>query len=252
MASFTEFKLDIGIKNDDRDTEFSSILKSLIKELYTTYGIALTKDILSNTETINSTYDTTIELTYKNIVSLTISGYTEDVDYTIDKSTGELVLLSNGSMTENTDYLISYEYYLFINESNTHELKIYPDTDTLEYHIDIKPYTLNYVKYDGEVLTEEADYYEYNHTFELVTAPTSARKPYILNLDIGYEEIPSDLKHAFYELANIRFDMKENKTYLISRVADNSQGTSTSYRMDSLPTHIKRVLEAYSGRRFVV
>ena len=93
MASFTEFKLALGIKSSDRDTEYASILKGLIKELYTTYGIAITKDVETASETINSTYGTKIQLAYKNIVSLTISGYVEGVDYTLDKVSGELVIL---------------------------------------------------------------------------------------------------------------------------------------------------------------
>ena len=117
MASFTEFKLALGIKSSDRDTEYASILKGLIKELYTTYGIAITKDVETASETINSTYGATIQLAYKNIVSLTISGYVEGVDYTLDKVSGELVILSTGSMLENTNYNVSYSYYVFINES---------------------------------------------------------------------------------------------------------------------------------------
>ena len=112
MASFTEFKL-------------ASILKGLIKELYTTYGIAITKDVETASKTINSTYGTKIQLAYKNIVSLTISGHVEGVDYTLDKVSGELVILSTGSMLESTNYNVSYSYYVFINESNEIIYQIY-------------------------------------------------------------------------------------------------------------------------------
>ena len=166
MASFTEFKLALGIKGSDRDTEYASILKGLIKELYTTYGIAITKDIETTSETINSTYGTTTQLAYKNIVSLTISGYVEGVDYTLDKVSGELVILSTGSMLESTNYNVSYSYYVFINESNEIIYQIYPDTTYTTYNIEIRPSTLMKIEYDGNVLVEGVDYYFYNNTFE--------------------------------------------------------------------------------------
>ena len=42
-ASFTDFKLSLGITSQDRDTEYANILKGLIRELYTVYGIARDK-----------------------------------------------------------------------------------------------------------------------------------------------------------------------------------------------------------------
>ena len=212
MASFTEFKLALGIKGSDRDTEYASILKGLIKELYTTYGIAITKDIETASETINSTYGTTTQLAYKNIVSLTISGYVEGVDYTLDKVSGELVILSTGSMLENTNYNVSYSYYVFINESNEIIYQIYPDTTYATYNIEIRPSTLMKIEYDGNVLVEDVDYYFYNNTFEPILTIINTRIPFKLYLQVGYEDIPMDLKQCFYELAGIRFDLRDNKT----------------------------------------
>lgn len=251
-ASFTEFKLNIGIKNDDRDTEYSSILRGLVKELYSTYGIALSKDVDRNIETINTTFNTKVELAYKNIVSLVIAGKTENVDYTLDKINGSLTLLSSGTMLEGTDYEVSYSYYVFINESNSLEHLIYPEVGVKTYHIDVKPYKVLGVTYNDSDLVKDLDYYEYNNTFEVAITPTSNRNPYKLNMEIGYTEIPADLKQAFYDLAQIRFDMKDKKTYLISRVSDNSQGNSTTYRLDSTPDHIKAIFEHYMGRRYFI
>lgn len=252
MASFTEFKLALGIKSSDRDTEYASILKGLIKELYTTYGIAITKDIETASETINSTYGTKIQLAYKNIVSLTISGYVEGVDYTLDKVSGELVILSTGSMLESTNYNVSYSYYVFINESNEIIYQIYPDTTYTTYNIEIRPSTLMKIEYDGNILVENVDYYFYNNTFEPILTITNTRIPFKLYLQVGYEDIPMDLKQCFYELAGIRFDLRDNKTYLREKSTDNAQGISTTYRMDSLPKHIKSVLDEYTGRRFII
>ena len=207
MASFTEFKLALGIKGSDRDTEYASILKGLIKELYTTYGIAITKDVETASETINSTYGTKIQLAYKNIVSLTISGYVEGVDYTLDKVSGELVILSTGSMLESTNYNVSYSYYVFINESNEIIYQIYPDTTYTTYNIEIRPSTLMKIEYNGNVLIEGIDYYYYNNTFEPTLTITNTRIPFKLYLQVGYENIPMDLKQCFYEFSGIRFDL---------------------------------------------
>lgn len=252
MASFTEFKLSLGIKSSDRDTEYSSILKGLIKELYTTYGIAITRDIVSNTETINSSYGTAIALAYKNIVGITITGFTEDIDYTLDRVNGELVILSTGSMQENIDYVASYTYYLFINESNEVIYKLYPDADSTTYNIDIRPYTVTKIEYNGTTLVEDTDYYFYNDIFEPITTITNYRLPFNIYMNVGYDIIPTDLKQAFYELAGIRFDLRDKKTYLIEKSTDNATGVSTTYKMDSLPIHIKNILESYTGRRFVI
>ena len=252
MASFTEFKLALGIKSSDRDTEYASILKGLIKELYTTYGIAITKDVETASETINSTYGTKIQLAYKNIVSLTISGYVEGVDYTLDKVSGELVILSTGSMLESTNYNVSYSYYVFINESNEIIYQIYPDTTYTTYNIEIRPSTLMKIEYDGNILVEGVDYYFFNNTFEPILTITNTRIPFKLYLQVGYEDIPMDLKQCFYELAGIRFDLRDNKTYLREKSTDNAQGISTTYRMDSLTKHIKSVLDEYTGRRFII
>lgn len=251
-ASFTDFKLSMGIVAQDRDTEYANILKGLIKELYTVYGIALTKDILSHTETITADFSNPITLAYKNIVRATIAGFTEGIDYTINLQEGDLTVLSSGSMTSGTDYIITYDYYLFINESNTLIYDIYTESDSLTYHIDIKPCTLLKVVYDGSELVSDQDYYWYNNKIELVNLPSNLRKPLQVHLQVGYEDIPSDLKYAFYELAGIRFDMKDKKTYLIDKVTDNSQGATTTYAKDSFPKHIKYILMEYTGRRFII
>ena len=240
-ASFTDFKLSMGITTQDRDTEYANILKGIIKELFTTYGIALTKDILSHTENITANFTTPISLAYKNIVSATISGFTEGIDYTINLQEGELTVLSTGSMIDGTQYTITYDYYLFINESNTLVYDLYAEADNLLYYIDIKPCELLKVVYDGTELTLDQEYYWYNNKIELLNIPTNLRKPLQLHLEVGYELIPSDLKYAFYELAGIRFDMKDKKTYLLDKVTDNSQGTTVTYSKDAMPKHIKNI-----------
>ena len=250
--TFTDFKLNLGLKDTERDTEYAAILQGLIKELFTTYGIALNKDVKETSQTINGNFDVVIELDYKNIINLTIDGKSEDIDYTLDKDKGEIVILSTGSMLEGINYSVVYDYYVFINESNTYNHIIYPTASEVLYHIDVKPYILKSVTYDDIELSKDIDYYEYNNTLELASTPTSVRTPYILNLELGYDYVPTDLKQAFYDLAQIRFDMKDKKTYLLNSVTDNSQGVSTNYKRDGIPKHIKNTFENYMGRNYCI
>ena len=44
-TSFTNFKLSFGIKETTDDVEYSQIMLGVLRELYSTYGIALLRDI---------------------------------------------------------------------------------------------------------------------------------------------------------------------------------------------------------------
>jgi len=85
------------------------------------------------------------------------------------------------------------------------------------------------VTYLGETLTEDTDYYVYNKKFELAKEPSNLRKPFILNLNVGYDTLPNDLKMAFYELIKLRYDRRKAKADIISRVQDK-EGSETTYR----------------------
>ena len=251
-TTFTDYKLALGVKNNDKDYELYSSLRGLIRELYSVWGICITKDTLQATETINTTFDTITSLSYRNIVDLSITGYEEGVDFSVDKSEGTITILSTGTMLENTDYAVGYSYYIFMNESNEINYEIYPQAGELLYHIDIKPINkLHKVTYDGNTLIEGVDYYFYNNKLELTSNPTNVRTPIVLDLDIGFESMPEDLRQTFYELNNIRIDYRENKAYIIGKVNETVTGTTTTFKYDltTLPPQLKEVLLAYTGRR---
>lgn len=248
-TSFTNFKLSFGIKEATDDIEYSQILLGVLRELYSTYGIALLRDTESKSESITLTQDTETQLIHKNIKTLNITGYTEGVDFIVNYEEGTITSLSSGSIIDGTTVTVEYTYYVFVNESNILNLEIYPYTNKTKYSIGINPYTLSNVTYGGNVLVENTDYYHYNGKFELPTAPTNLRVPYILSLNIGYDEMPSDLRMAFYELIKLRFDRRKQKADLITRVEDNS-GTTTSYRDDKMPKHLERIFSYYTGRNY--
>jgi hypothetical protein len=247
MLSFTDFKLSVGLKDDDRDIEYASILRGLIQELYTIYGIALDKDMKTNTETITVIFDTPITLAYKNIETFSIPNFEEGVDYTIDKTEGILIVNSSGSIQEQ-DYEVTYDYYIFINESNQIILTREPIEKETVYYIDVNPFKINYIQYNGTRLIENVDYVLLGNKVIFLSAFTNLYTPIIFNLTVGYEIVPYDLKQAFYELAQYRMDRRNLKVDLISRIEDDN-GTSTSYRKDSIPKHIKDIFYNYMGRR---
>ena len=248
-TSFTDFKLSFSINEDTNDTEYTSIMLGVLRELYTTYGIALLKDTETNTESLTLTHDIETPLIYKNITTLSINPldtYTEDVDYTVNYKDGTITSLSTGSIPNDTLLTKNYNYNVFINESNTLSLEIFPLKDKLIYDIGLNPFTINSVTYLNETLTEDIDYYIYNNKFELETSPTNLRKPFILDLNIGFDTLPNDLKMAFYELIKLRYDRRKAKADAISRVQD-AEGSETTYRESEIPKHLANIFYAYAG-----
>ena len=245
--SFTNFKLSFGIKDSENDIEYSQIMLGFLQDLYSTYGIALLRDIDSYSQSLALTLNTETQLIHKNIKTLSIVGYVEDIDYVVDYGKGTITSLSSGSITDGATVAVDYTYYVFINESDNLKLEIYPRQNKIKYTIGINPYILNSVTYLGNTLIEDIDFYHYNGNLELTSEPDNFRKPYILDLNIGYDTLPSDLKMAFYELIKLRFDRRKAKADLIMRVEDNS-GTTTSYRDDVIPKHLARIFTYYTGR----
>jgi hypothetical protein len=249
-TSFTDFKLSFSIKDNTNDTEYASIMRGVLKELYTIFGIALVRDTEQHSETITLEHDTETQLIHKNIKELSIDHlgtYVEGTDYVVNYEEGTITSLSSGSIPNNQSLTINYFYYVFINESDTLTLEIFPRQNKTKYFIGIKPYTLNKVTYEGSTLTEDYDYYFYNNKFELLSEPTNLRKPYLLDLNVGYDIVPDDLRMAFYELIKLRYDRRKAKADIISRVQD-VDGSETTYRESSIPKHLSDIFYSYSGR----
>lgn len=249
MLSFTDFKISLGIQSDDKNAEYAHQLRSIIRELFTIYGIALDKDESTKTETINiSEFDTEYSLEYKNIKSLSIDTFTENVDYTLDKDNGTITLLSSGNMLLNTDYEVNYTYYIFVNESNQIQLFKTLDENENKYRIDIKPFEVISVQQVGTTLEKDVDYYILGNNLYLTNLSSlDFTKPLIINLKAGYDETPYDLKSAFYELVDYRMRRKELNADMIASTRD-SEGNSTNYRKSGTPKHLKDIFMSYMGR----
>lgn len=249
-TSFTDFKLSFSINDANNDTEYVGIMKGVLKELFTTYGIALVRDTEKYSETLSLEHDITTQLIHKNIKDISIdslTSYQEGIDYIVNYEEGTITSLSTGSIPNNESLKIDYSYYVFINESDTLTLEIFPRTNKKIYFIGIKPYTINKVTYLNNTLTEDSDYYIYNNKFELPSEPNNLRKPYIIDLNVGYDVVPDDLRMAFYELIKLRYDRRKAKADIISRVQD-VDGSETSYRDSEIPKHLSNIFYSYSGR----
>lgn len=238
--TYTDFQISMGIKS--QDDRYPSILRGLIAELYTRYGIVISRDQEAYSETVNVEYNTPFSLKYKLISNVQFSG-TEGIDYTVDYEAGTITILSTGSLLENTDYTITYNYTVFMNSSNTIVKQLYMDADTSIYRIGVKPIRSLSVSQAATPWVEETDYYFYDGKLEVVKQVDNYRVPLTLTIDAGYEELPFDLKQAFYELAKFRFDSLDKQTNLIASV-DNGQ-TKTSYRSKP-PEHIHCIFMNYS------
>jgi len=94
QTSFTDFKLSFSIDTETNDTEYVNIMLGVLRELYSTYGIALLRDDENNTETLTLEHDTETKLIHKNIKSLSIGTYVEGTDYTVNYEDGTITSLS--------------------------------------------------------------------------------------------------------------------------------------------------------------
>jgi hypothetical protein len=254
--SYTDFLISTGIRADKRDPEYVSIIKATIEELYTMYGICLYKDEETTSETINTKFNTETALEFQSTKDLVVKSsdglitYLRDTDYIVDEALGIIQLLDTGSMLEDTDYSVFYTYYIFQNKSNTFEYEIYPKQNTSVYNVYAKPINkILFLEYDNVMFLEDTDYYFYDNKLELATTTSNLRKPLKLTLDVGYTKIPADLKQAFYEYVEFKFDVRDRKANLIKTI-DSADGQSTTYNPNT-PKHIKYIFRAYSPNPMV-
>lgn len=182
---FTEFEYSLGIKDDQASAEYAFILRGLIREIFEKYGIAITRDEEAYEETLNGDFDTPLSLTYKSINTLSISGYVEDIDYTVDKTKGTVTILSSGSMNSGTNYTVSYTYYVFINEYNESLSSLFPNKTFTEYSV--PPPDLKYAFYTAAQMRYE-NMKARTYMISSVTSPEGSKtvyKPFKLPREIS-------------------------------------------------------------------
>lgn len=239
--NYTEFLIDLGIKDVNMHSEYVALIKSSLRDIYETYGIVITKDQIDTTQTINTPFDTPVDIEHPYAFNLSISGYTEGSDYTF--ANNQITTLSTGTMLADTDYTVSYSYYEYINTFDELVIELYPEG--LISNIPAYPVNSVYsVTYDGSALTLGVDYYIYNGKIQLAEALEDEKIPLILDIDAGYETVPYDLKQAFFEYVEYKFDYRDRKAHLISSVSVKDGGT-TKYK-DSYPKSCKRLFKRYS------
>ena len=133
---------------------------------------------------------------------------------------------------------------------------IYPEIETLTTNIFISSptfylpaapvNTITSITYGGSVMSN-SKYTWYGQDVVLTTPITDYRKPVTLVLEVGYTEIPEDLKLAIYRhISAVIFDISKD-TDNIDKTA-NSSGNTTYYRQSAIPEASKNTYDFYSPR----
>lgn len=137
-----------------------------------------------------------------------------------------VILLSNSTKTINH----------FLREAGTtFELPIAPIT------------SINTITYDG--LSQDFTYY--GNDIVLSTSITDIRKPLVINLNVGYIEVPADLKLAVYQhIESLYFRMK-NSSDNIDKVI-NTSGNTTYFSESAVPNLSRLTYNKYSNRTIVM
>ncbi len=136
------------------------------------------------------------------------------------------------------------QYNIYI-EAETITSTIFIDSEVFE--LPANPVnTLNSLTYDG-VIVDPTTYSWYGRDVLLTIPFTDYRIPVVASLDVGYTEIPTDLKLAVYRHIDAIIFSIEKGTDSIEKVL-NSTGNTTYYRNDIIPLPVLSVYEYYTAR----
>lgn len=246
--SYTHFLQSLGIKDSDRDPEFLSLIEATIDELYDLFGIVLYKDFLTTSSIINGAFNTPLDLAYKTVSNVSIAGYTENTDYTIDSSNGTITILSTGTMLENTDYTINYSYVWYNNKWNEFTYRRKLNSDNTTYNIYLTPInSINSVTFGADTWVDGVDYEIFDSELEVLNSSITNYKQWLtITADVGYETLPRDLERAFYDYVLWKWDRHDKKTDTIISV-ETTQDSLTKYT-NKTPSHLLSTFQRYSKR----
>lgn len=145
------------------------------------------------------------------------------------------------------DY-IKNQYGIFPEVESAQTLNIWLDKNQKVFNIPAEPITtLISITYDGTLLDPTTDYSYYGRDVVLTTALTDPRIPLEVTADLGYVDVPLDLKLAVYRhIEAAHFSIKQH-TDSISQ-ASNSTGNTTSYRDNEVPRPSLNTYRYYAGQ----
>lgn len=116
------------------------------------------------------------------------------------------------------------------------------------FYIQVNPVnSITSITYDGTVYVEDTDYTFYGDDVELTTALTEARKPLTLALNVGFTEIPYELKLAVYRHIEAVYFAIDQHTDNIEKTI-NPSGNTTYYITEAVPPASLEIYRYYAGR----
>lgn len=141
--------------------------------------------------------------------------------------------------------MLKSQFYLY-TEPETITSNLFLETGLI-FDLPAEPVTtLNSITYDGTVI-DDTTYSWYGREVLMTSALADYRKPLVLSLDVGYVEIPTDLKLAVYRHIDAVIFAINKDTDSIDKVT-NSTGNTTYYRDTLIPLSVLSVYEFYSVR----
>jgi hypothetical protein len=118
------------------------------------------------------------------------------------------------------------------------------------FDIDIGPVnSITSITYDGSVLSTD-DYSWYGRDVVLINALTDYRKPITLALNIGYTDLPTDLKLAIYRHIDSIIFAIEKHVDNVEKII-NSAGNTAYYRESGIPKAVRTIYDFYSNRTII-
>ena len=110
--------------------------------------------------------------------------------------------------------------------------------------------TITSLTYDGTVIPTST-YTWYGREVVLGSPILSYKKPITAVLEVGYTELPADLKLAIYRhIDTVIFAMQKHTDNIDKAV--NKSGNTTSYRDTVIPSAVRGVYTFYSPRKVIL
>jgi len=109
--------------------------------------------------------------------------------------------------------------------------------------------TITSIEYDGSIV-DDTTYTWYGEDIVFTTPFTDKRKPVTFNLNVGYTDIPTDLKLAIYRhIDSIIFTLTRHTDNIEKAI--NSTGNTVYYNSATVPKAVLNTYDFYSKREII-
>lgn len=141
------------------------------------------------------------------------------------------------------DY-IKDTYGIFLERDTSYVYKYFMRAKGTTLILPISPInSITSIKVEGST----ADFTYYGDDIVLTVSTTDARQPVEITMDIGYINIPGDLKLAVYQHIENMYFRHKNSVDSIDKVL-NSTGSTTYFSPNTTPPFSQAIYDKYSNR----